>query len=139
MKKSTRVAGFLGLAAALLLITPAVAQQSTYTIRVPFQFSVGARAFPAGEYRVGAVAGQQVEIRSIDTAASAMFATGFVSRSSRQPLNGQLVFHQYGTQYFLSQVWFEDMQKGYQLPVSSNERDYAKRTRGSDTILRARK
>jgi hypothetical protein len=39
----------------------------------------------------------------------------------------RLVFHKYGSQYFLRQVWF-DGDKGYTLPETSEERQWAERT-----------
>ena len=139
MKKSTWVTGFAVVVLALSLAAPAVAQQSTYTIQVPFPFMVGVRSFPAGEYRVGHATTGVITIRGVDSTMNAVFATTFVGRSNGQPLNADLVFRQYGQQYFLGQVWFEDVKTGYQLFVSRNERDYAKQSRATTTVLRAGK
>jgi hypothetical protein len=139
MKKSMVFAGLFQLIVALALAAPAIAQQSTYTIHIPFRFNVSAHELPAGEYRVSIAAPGTVQLRGIDHLTNATFIAPQVGRPAHQPLIGAIVFHRYGRQYFLSQVWFSNADSGYELTVSNTEREYAKQTPGTDTVLRAAK
>jgi len=135
MKKSLLVAGLFQFVVALVLSAPALAQQGQYTIHVPFSFNVNARVLPAGEYVVCVVAPGAVQIRGVTRTET--FGATRVGQSPREPQNAELVFHRYGGQYFLSQVWFAGFGQGYQLWVSNAEREYAKRIPAADTTLRA--
>jgi hypothetical protein len=137
MKKSVLIAGFFQFVVALLLAAPAVAQQSHYTIHVPFPFHIDGRVLPAGEYSVVVVARGAVQIHGIDRRADATFGAPRVSWSSPTLQSEELIFHRYGQQYFLSQVWFGVGDQGYALSVSRTEREYARQTPGADTVLRA--
>jgi hypothetical protein len=139
MKKSMLVAGLFQAVVALMLAAPAVAQQSHYTIRVPFPFHVDARLLPAGEYRIDIVAPGAVQIHGVDHIANATLGAHRVNQSSQAPHNAELVFHRYGQQYFLSQVWFAGGDEGYGLTASYTEREYAKQVQSADTVLRAAK
>jgi hypothetical protein len=142
MKKSIGFAGFSLFVVALVLAAPAVAQQSTYIIQVPFSFHVNAQVFPAGEYRVGVLSQNPatMQIRGIDHAADGMFVAPRHSRQARGPRDAELVFHRYGRQYFLSQVWFAGRDDGYQFFVSQEERENAKRSSSSpESVLLAAK
>lgn len=137
MKKSMLCAGLFQFVVALVLAAPAVAQQSQYTIRVPFSFNVNARVLPAGEYDVCVAASGAVQIRGMTS--SAIFGASRLNQSPREPKNAELVFHRYGQQYFLSQVWLAGFGQGYQLPASSAELEYAKQVPKTETVLRAAK
>ena len=137
MKKSMLAAGLFQFVVALLLAAPAAAQQSQYTIHVPFPFHVDARVLPAGEYVVGTIAPGAVEIHGVDHRANATFGTPRLNWPSRALQDKELIFHRYGQQYFLSQVWFGPGDQGYALAVSHNEREFARQITGADTVLRA--
>jgi hypothetical protein len=139
MKKLMLVAGLIQFVVALALAAPAVAQQSHYTIQVPFPFHIDARVLPAGEYSVGIAARGAVQIHGMDHNANATFGAPRANQSLRTPHNAELVFHRYGQQYFLSQVWFGGGDQGYGLDVSHTEREYARQTPSADTVLRAAK
>jgi hypothetical protein len=139
MKKSMLVAGLLQFVAALVLAAPAVAQQSPYSIQVPFPFHVDARVLPAGEYSIGTIASRAVTVRSVDHVVNATFGAIRVNPSSHRPLIASLVFHRYGEQYFLSEVWFGAGDQGYGLTASHTEREYARQGPSAETVLRAAK
>lgn len=139
MKKSMGFAGLFPIVVALVLSAPAVAQQSQYTIHVPFRFNVNAHMLPAGEYRIGIVAPGTVQIRGIDYTANVTFVAPGVNRLSHEALNAELVFHRYGQLYFLSRVWFRNADTGYRLFVSNTEREYARQIPETETVLRAAK
>ncbi len=137
MRKSMLVAGLFPFVVALVLAAPAVAQQNQYSIQVPFPFHVDGRALPAGEYAVRIVSAGAVQILGVDHNASATFGSHRVNRSSAAPQDAGLVLHRYGQQYFLSQVWFGGGSQGYELTVSSTEREVARQIASADTVLRA--
>lgn len=134
MKKSMMLVGFV-LVAVLLFSGPALAQQNSYTIKVPFAFSVGMQTLPAGEYRVGEVRQGTVSVRGIDVTANAFVVVRPIDGKPGQPPIGKLVFHQYGRRYFLAQVWFEGLARGGQLATSQTELEYAKLGPKADTEL----
>lgn len=139
MKKSMLIAGLFQAVVVLVLAAPAVAQQSTYTLHIPFSFHVNAREMPAGEYWVSIAAPGTVQLRCMDHTVNATFIVPQLNRPSHGSENAELVFHRYGRQYFLSQVWFHDTDAGYQLEISNTEREVAQQTPSTETVLRAAK
>lgn len=73
---------------------------------IPFNFMVGETSLPAGEYTVepGRIAPTFLMIQSADDRLYATIATSAVQASAIQG-KAKLVFHQYGDQCFLAQVW----------------------------------
>lgn len=75
------------------------------TVKVPFSFSVQDHSLPAGEYNIFTVLPERaIRITSIDGRYSVVVNTlpnytSSVSESSR------VIFHRYGDEYFLAQVW----------------------------------
>jgi hypothetical protein len=75
------------------------------TVKIPFGFSVQDHSLPAGEYNIFTVLPERaIRITSTDGRYSAVVNTlpnyaSSVSESSR------LIFHRYGDEYFLAQVW----------------------------------
>src|SRR5258705_3724983 len=76
---------------------------------IPFEFVVGDKILPAGEYNVtSATAGGTVlMIRNTEAPEAAVR----LSNSIQEPSNkteARLVFHRYGQSYFLAEVWNGD-------------------------------
>ncbi len=96
----------------------------TYYFTVPFNFVSESKTLPAGSYLLdsSAVPGAVV-VRSEDRKIT--FAlTGASMTSANGGPNGKLVFHRYGNQYFLEQVWTRGG-AGRQLRQSAQERELA--------------
>ena len=74
---------------------------------VPFQFNVGEKTMPAGEYTVIQVnpsSDQAVlQLRSKDGSRTVMIQTSNVTGKASE--SARLVFNRYGSQYFFSQAW----------------------------------
>jgi len=113
----------------LFVTLAAVSAYAQFDIRlnvnIPFEFSVRNKVLPAGEYTVRRLAqdGQYVlMIRSVDCSVHEMFLT-LPTRARTIPNQSALVFHQYGDQYFLSQVWTSGNDTGRELskPRAENE------------------
>lgn len=83
---------------------------------VPFKFTVGKTALPAGDCGV-VIADKVASIACADDQA------GIVGREAREdaPATAKLVFHKYGDQYFLAEVWTDS--KGLILSESPAEKE----------------
>jgi hypothetical protein len=120
--------GFLSMVVLVTVVGSAQGQSLATQIRanIPFDFSVGDQKLPAGEYSIGRENQQTgdtfVRISSIDGRANAMLSTIPVETLHAKD-NGTLVFHQYGNQYFLFQVWPADSTTGRSLSKSRGERE----------------
>jgi len=106
-----------------LLLVPFAHAQVTAGLHgnIPFQFQVGETVLPAGEYVVSRNGLTNLAIRGLDrktTPILFMAATGIIKPAQ----NTSLIFHRYGSTYFLSQVWQGGGQNGQQLVVSKAER-----------------
>ena len=91
--------------------------------KIPFEFVVGDKSLPAGEYGVGSLnaSGEVLRIRSTEDDDSAIRLTSPITRNSA-PDKGTLVFHRYANHYFLTQVWSAGETTGRQLMKSKQER-----------------
>ncbi len=99
----------------------------TIEVNIPFDFMVGEKKLLAGSYTVDRTPQQGVLlIRSFERRVS-VFAVTYGGQNSREPSRAKLVFHRYGDQYFLAQVWGEGSTVAMQLPTLRAERELAKR------------
>ena len=89
---------------------------------VPFEFSVGYKTMPKGEYRIQIVnsANDALLIQSADGKTSALRLSEATSRIKNKT-QARLVFHRYGERYFLAEVW-SGTETGRQLLKSQEER-----------------
>jgi hypothetical protein len=75
------------------------------TAKVPFSFSVQNRSLPAGEYTIFTVLPERaIRIISTDGRYSAIVFT-LPNYANSPSENSRLIFHRYGDDYFLTQVW----------------------------------
>ena len=103
------------------------AQSLQYRIRVniPFDFSIADKKLPAGSYSVG-----RAIQNSDNTVLSILDGRGHTKEmhmsipvlSADTKNQATLVFHRYGDEYFLYQVWTAGETTGRQFPRSSAER-----------------
>lgn len=115
----------------LLLVPLAHAQMTPgLTGKIPFQFRVGDKTLPAGEYRINRTSSRAefLVMRNLDAKGTGIvFLSDVVQAKSAQ--NSKLVFHRYGSAYFLSQVWQgRGVESGVQLRQSKAERVIAHQT-----------
>lgn len=125
----------LGLLVVMIMIaagTSAKAQTLEYklTANIPFDFTVADRKFQAGEYSFGRAqqnTGDMVlQMRSADGHAALNRLTVPVLRLTPEN-RGTLVFHRYGNEYFLSQIWPAGGNTGRALPKSRGEKEVQRR------------
>lgn len=131
MKKEL-VKGFttLMLIVVLALATAVASAKSQSANRVvadiPFEFSIGYKAMPAGEYSVKTIASSSnaLMIQSADGKTAAVRLTQETGRSKNK--HARLVFHRYGEKYFLAEVWNGVDQSGRELLKSQEEKAIAR-------------
>src|SRR6202008_5166201 len=94
----------LALASTVVAAKPAVAA-NRITVEIPFEFSVGYKTMPAGEYSVQELQNSNsVLIQSRDGKTSAVRLSNAIEASKLQS-HARRVFHRYGARYFLAQCW----------------------------------
>jgi hypothetical protein len=93
------------------------AQQTILTTKVPFEFTVGNRTLPAGDYRVVLISPDVLSLRDAEGSTLATIVTT-QAISFAKPLNAKLMFKVENGRYALSQLWTGDSTIGYQLWVS---------------------
>jgi hypothetical protein len=105
----------------LLMATAAQAQTTNVKANVPFDFVVGDRAYPAGEYRLESMGnGIAIRIDNREQATTGIALSGACSGSV--PANStKLVFHRVGDNYFLYQIWTEGNLSGREFSKSRAE------------------
>lgn len=123
-----------GLTMLVLIVTLALATavvsanaQSTankVVASVPFEFSIGYKVLPAGEYSVQSIvtAGDGLLIQSTDGKLMALRLSEATQRIKNKS-QAHLVFHRYGERYFLAEVWNGTDNTGRQLIKSQEERE----------------
>ena len=76
---------------------------------IPFQFNIGNKSLPAGEYSVRSdsdgTSSVLLRIQSRDGKTNAMLLTLQVEGKAQK--RARLVFHRYGNQYFFAQAWVD--------------------------------
>lgn len=120
VKTLTMLTLVVGLAMAAVVV-PANGQVSTLvTADIPFDFIVADKRLPAGKYTVIEASSNGLRIRSRDGKSSAMRLSNVIGEKSKKR-NARMVFHRYGQQYFLAEVWSGESY-GRQLLKCSKER-----------------
>jgi hypothetical protein len=93
--------------------------------KIPFAFSVGDKKLAAGEYTFSRLSGssdnRMMFVSGVDSSAH-MFQSTFGTQGLTPKNKSSLVFHKYGDQYFLEQIWTSGEQEGTQVPESRSER-----------------
>jgi len=120
-----RVARLLSVGIALAAVAAVHAQDKTVTANVPFSFYMDSSLMPQGAYRVSTVSnGAAVWIMSTKSDASKAVTTlHLTGKKVDEP--ARLVFHRYGEEYFLAEVWTGDSSRGGLIARSPREKELA--------------
>ena len=107
------------------------------TAEIPFDFIVGDKTLAAGKYNVSspATSGGALRIISRDGKSSAFRISTQVSEKS-QKRSARLVFHRYGQQYFLAEVWSGNS-NGERLSPCKRERNLQRELPDTDSRIGA--
>lgn len=91
---------------------------------IPFEFSVGNKTLPAGEYVISqvntAVDPGVLAFRSTAGSSRALIQMNSVTGKAQE--SATLMFHRYGNQYFFAQAWVDGENSGLQASRSRAER-----------------
>jgi len=113
------------LAVALMIIVPMSQAQSRTTANVPFAFSMNQGSMPAGGYEISSVRDNVIAVHNLDTKEVRLLIASMhveSSQASGAP-HAKLVFHKYGDQYFLAQIWDGQSRTGIAWPESKLEKE----------------
>ncbi len=121
MKYATRML-VLALTMLPLVATAQLSGGEKIVAQVPFEFVLGSKVVPPGEWIVQTanMYGSVLQIRNKAAAVSLMFMPSLVG-DKRAAGDCTLVFHKYGSTYFLAKVRIAGSDNSYQLPESKAE------------------
>jgi hypothetical protein len=129
------------LSAVLIAATAASAHGQSLANRarfnIPFDFAFGEKTLPAGQYTVGRAIQSSDDITlSITDKAGRGKGVQLSNAAVRSEANSKalLVFHRYGDQYFLVQVWQAGSTSGRQFMTSRRERDLVKQLAANSSV-----
>lgn len=122
----------------LLVAGSAFAQTINLRSDVPFSFKVAGKNMPAGQYSIKSMTadGETLVLKGSEPHTVALISSNN-SEKLRKSDTTKLVFHVYGSEYFLSEIWVEGSTAGHQIPVSSRERELAKGSTAVDVNVLA--
>ena len=118
VKGITMLTMIVAIAFATAVVSAQAQSAKTVISHIPFEFVVADQTLPAGEYRVNRSIGNALKISTGDAAAFRLTNEIEPSKDRR----ARLVFHRYGNQYFLAEVWTGAGEAGRQLLKSRQER-----------------
>jgi hypothetical protein len=122
--------------AAILLVPAARAQQNGVKADVPFDFVVGNRAYPAGEYILTPTFNDSALIR-IDSTQEVL--TGYTvanpCTNGTPSKETKLVFHRMRNHYFLYRVWIEGNLAGREFPKGRAEIELARNSEKPELVI----
>jgi hypothetical protein len=127
-KQALRTFTMLSLVLMLTAVSVCAQSERSGVLNIPFNFIVGGKTLPAGEYTVEPNRRDSDKfwlVQSRDGQTSCLFTTMPV-RANQTQEETKLVFHRYGDQYFLSQIWTAGANSGRELLMPRLERELAK-------------
>jgi hypothetical protein len=110
----------------LLATASAYAQTGVVKANVPFNFIVNKTELPAGAYMIEplGINGGAVSIENSDRSVVKVVLPNSCE-AAKIPEGTKLVFHRYGSQYFLAEIWTAGNPRGRELPKSNRESEVA--------------
>ena len=99
----------------------ALAQEPSMQADIPFAFHEGSHAFPAGRYTIRCNHENMIVVQSTNGDSIGIEMTQGELRDKASD-TGKLIFHKYGDQYFLSDVWRARESLGRKLLMSRTEK-----------------
>ena len=130
-----QIASVIGVFVLLMVAACANAQNLNVKASVPFDFVVNKAALPAGAYNIESMSSAGSSTLLIRGAQTQMVVLPNNARSLNPSPDTRLVFHRYGSQYFLSQIWTQGEAAGRQLRISRREAEMAKNIQRSEDVI----
>ena len=126
IKQVLKMSSILSLVVALAVTAVSANPTNTLKANIPFDFSVGGTTLPAGVYTVTPMSmPNTLRIRRDDNREGVLIQTNG-SQTRRGQDRTKLVFHRYGDQHFLAQVWTAEDGTMCELRKSRAERELMK-------------
>jgi hypothetical protein len=122
----------------LMVGAAAAGEAASIKAKVPFDFKIGSRTIPAGEYYLSNDGPAGVlSLRSLDNDVHIKFLSDRVYKENvtREP---KLVFNTYGGQYYLGEVWMAGKAAGSSVVKSKAEREASGRAALTPVVVAAR-
>ncbi len=121
LKRFTMLMLLVGLTLATAAVS-ANAQSRKVIANIPFEFVVGDKTLPGGEYSLrSATAGDKIlMVQGADNGKSAL-RHSYPTEQIRNKTHARLLFHRYGQSYFLVEVW-DGQSTGRRIVKSRQER-----------------
>jgi hypothetical protein len=138
MKKQA-LAVVVALAISIVAVNDCFARSRVLEANIPFAFAVGDKWLPAGRYQIETVTTGSGTLQVIRRSSGG--ANVFLSTIALEAHDGhskaELVFHRYGREYFLSQIWNGEG-KARQLVESKQEKEAARNGSAIEVALSVR-
>ena len=130
------------IALALIVSVPMTQAQVRTRGDVPFEFSLSQQFMPAGNYEISSEGEKLLAVRNLDSMKTCMVIESVhvqASQTSEAP-HAKLVFHKYGDQYFLAEIW-DGSDLGIQIRESKHEKEmkWARTDSGPELVVIAMK
>jgi hypothetical protein len=127
-KKLYSTFAMLSLLFMLAVVSVQAQSRGKIAVTIPFEFQIGSKTLPAGGYNVKPLSQNSMLFQSEDGQQSAIVLTNNRVQAdiNEKAAQERLVFHQYGSKYFLSQVWPVKGGDGHELNKTNAERQAAK-------------
>ena len=130
--KSTACKTLITLSLVLIALVPAYAQQTSMTVTIPVAFTVEQTVLPAGIYVVTHPSPKAIALKRVSGPETLIALTNYTAASHTRQ-TPRLIFHRYGTQYFLARAWMPNSDQGYEFFASARETHLA-RIGGQDVV-----
>ena len=125
MKNYAVIAVVACIAFVSLAAVPGHGQASTKA-DVPFDFCVGRGVLPAGEYSIGRIGWSSQSLYLSSGVRWVEIMTPMTTESKTDLETSKLVFHRYGNEYFLAEIWTSNDNAVRKLAGHPRERQLAK-------------
>jgi len=125
-KKIYSTFAMLGLFLVLAVGSVQAQSEGSLEVNIRFDFQVGNKVLPAGEYTVRRLSQNSMIVESADGSERVIAQVPGRVERGRKTNSEKMVFHQYGDQYFLTQVWMTRDGDGRELATSKAEREASK-------------
>ena len=123
LKAVTMLVSIIALAFMTAVATNAQSSRTSLRANVPFDFVVGDKTLAAGEYTVAAINQDSTGIKvsgKLNHQNAIRLSIPVEAKAEKN--RAMLIFHRYGEQYFLAQIWMPGSSEGREMLKSKAER-----------------
>ena len=111
----------LSVAATLMAAGSAMAQNRSVEVTIPFSFTVNNTVLPAGSYTIASDRTHPNTLVVRDRTGIVKAVDLGISDASGSGKTSTLIFHRYGSQYFLSEIRFASTNSSLYFPANKQE------------------